>query len=356
MTRKKSARSRPPKAGARGASRSTRSDTSPPTPNGVQHPGPAEAGNKASVHPPSQPAASNTESTVPDRDQASPSKLFASLRAKFQESDLAGAAEAANGYVMAGAGIDDDFAQRSEYARQVCFVFSEKEAGTEAFKKGKWERAVTAYTNALKAAKAARASEAVQGSLHFNVGMSHLKLKRYTSAITSFSECLQNRGPRVKALRNRAVAYENRRNYHDAAHDLAEALDLVKQGQGVDFRSVLEQDSTRVEGKLEQERRRRYRPAVEDDPFDYFFSDFHFFFFHRFMHDNPFFAAQRARNVASVTNDQHYETLGLEPGATEVEIRTAFKALALQHHPDKGGDAEKFKEVRHAYSVLIGDD
>ena len=41
--------------------------------------------------------------------------------------------------------------------------------------------------------------------------------------------------------------------------------------------------------------------------------------------------------------DQHYHTLGLKVGATEVEIKSAFKTLALQHHPDKGGNAEKFK-------------
>lgn len=43
--------------------------------------------------------------------------------------------------------------------------------------------------------------------------------------------------------------------------------------------------------------------------------------------------------------DQHYHALGLKVGAPEVEIKSAFKTLALQHHPDKGGDPEKFKEV-----------
>jgi hypothetical protein len=51
--------------------------------------------------------------------------------------------------------------------------------------------------------------------------------------------------------------------------------------------------------------------------------------------------------------DQHYRTLGLKVGATEVEIKTAFKTLARQHHPDKGGNPEKFKEVSAGVSLGV---
>lgn len=47
-----------------------------------------------------------------------------------------------------------------------------------------------------------------------------------------------------------------------------------------------------------------------------------------------------------------YELLGLERDASAEEIRASFKAKALQHHPDRGGDPEKFKQVRAAYDVL----
>ncbi len=52
----------------------------------------------------------------------------------------------------------------------------------------------------------------------------------------------------------------------------------------------------------------------------------------------------------------YYKILGVDKGSSKDEIKTAFRKLAHQYHPDKGGGNEdKFKEVSEAYSVL-GDD
>ena len=48
-----------------------------------------------------------------------------------------------------------------------------------------------------------------------------------------------------------------------------------------------------------------------------------------------------------------YETLGLHMGATEDEVKKAYRKLALRLHPDKPtGDAEKFKKIQGAYDIL----
>ena len=52
----------------------------------------------------------------------------------------------------------------------------------------------------------------------------------------------------------------------------------------------------------------------------------------------------------------YYEVLGVTRTSTEVELKAAFRKLAMQHHPDRNpGDKEaeaKFKEAAEAYDVL----
>jgi DnaJ-class molecular chaperone len=54
----------------------------------------------------------------------------------------------------------------------------------------------------------------------------------------------------------------------------------------------------------------------------------------------------------SVTETLYYKRLGVEPTASADEIKRAFRKRALEVHPDRGGDPNKFKEVNEAYSTL----
>ena len=52
----------------------------------------------------------------------------------------------------------------------------------------------------------------------------------------------------------------------------------------------------------------------------------------------------------------YYDILGVERGADEAGLKSAFKKLAMEHHPDRNNGcldaAERFKEINEAYSVL----
>lgn len=48
----------------------------------------------------------------------------------------------------------------------------------------------------------------------------------------------------------------------------------------------------------------------------------------------------------------HYSILGVGENATQDEIKKAYRKLANQHHPDKGGDQSKFKDISVAYDTL----
>lgn len=48
----------------------------------------------------------------------------------------------------------------------------------------------------------------------------------------------------------------------------------------------------------------------------------------------------------------YYQTLGLTPDATADQIKKAYRSLAMKHHPDRGGDQAKFKDISVAYETL----
>jgi len=51
-------------------------------------------------------------------------------------------------------------------------------------------------------------------------------------------------------------------------------------------------------------------------------------------------------------NKDYYKTLNINRNATQDEIKKSFRQLSKQHHPDKGGDENVFKEISEAYDTL----
>lgn len=66
--------------------------------------------------------------------------------------------------------------------------------------------------------------------------------------------------------------------------------------------------------------------------------------------------AGRSRGRPDMSKQDYYEALGVSRSASEAEIKSAYRKLALKYHPDKNpGDKaaeEKFKAIQEAYAVL----
>jgi len=53
-----------------------------------------------------------------------------------------------------------------------------------------------------------------------------------------------------------------------------------------------------------------------------------------------------------MSTPNYYEILGVNENSTQDEIKKSYRKLAVEHHPDKGGDEEKFKQIAEAYNTL----
>lgn len=53
-----------------------------------------------------------------------------------------------------------------------------------------------------------------------------------------------------------------------------------------------------------------------------------------------------------MSTDTHYEVLGVAPDADPEEIKSAYRRLSLQVHPDRGGSAALFRALTESYEVL----
>jgi len=63
-------------------------------------------------------------------------------------------------------------------------------------------------------------------------------------------------------------------------------------------------------------------------------------------------ASGRVKKGPSVQSSP-YDVLHLLPSAPFEVVKAAYKALALLHHPDRGGDEEVFKEINAAYEIIV---
>ncbi|KAJ3489877.1 hypothetical protein NLI96_g1826 [Meripilus lineatus] len=183
-----------------------------------------------------------------------------------------------------------------------------KEEGNTAFKSGRLDEAMTKYTEAIERV-GQNEDEAKGGQIRAmllsNRATTLVKLGRHEDALADTEDSLVLNPASFKALRTRA-----RINLHLEKYDASVA----------DFKSAIEQaefEGSSADVKALKTELKKAELALK----------------------------------RSKTKD-YYKILGVSRDCSETEIKKAYRRESLKHHPDKGGDEEKFKLVVEANSVL----
>ncbi|KAH9947725.1 protein prenylyltransferase [Amylocystis lapponica] len=183
-----------------------------------------------------------------------------------------------------------------------------KEEGNTAFKSGKLAEATQKYGEALE-----RIGESedegkggqIRAILLSNRATTLVKLERHEDALLDTEASLVLNPASFKALRTRARINLHLEKFESAVSDFKTAIEQAEfEGSDADVRA-LRTELKKAEAALKRSKTKDY-----------------------------------------------YKILGVSRDCTEVEIKKAYRKESLKHHPDKGGDEEKFKLVVEAHSVL----
>ncbi|CAK5267226.1 unnamed protein product [Mycena citricolor] len=223
---------------------------------------------------------------------------------------LSGRLPQAISHVQSALRNDPGFEPAQRLRKRVKEVERLKEEGNQAFKSGRLEEAVQKYTETLErigSAEEEGKGGQIRATLLSNRATALVKLSRYEEALQDTTTSLQLAPASFKALRTRARINLHMEQYEQSIADFQEA---IRQAQSDANSSDAEVRALRSELKKAEAALKR-----------------------------------------SKTKD-YYKILGVARDCSEAEIRKGYRRESLKHHPDKGGDEEKFKLVVEANAVL----
>ncbi|SCV67397.1 BQ2448_5008 [Microbotryum intermedium] len=195
---------------------------------------------------------------------------------------------------------DPDYVLARTLLRQVKLLDSLKDAGNEAFKLNRLDKAIAKYSEALAVDPE---NDVLRATLLSNRATAQLKLKKYDEALSDCEACLTLQPQYWKAMRTKARACLALEEWEGAVQAFKQAYELAPAGSNDE--AALKREVADAEAKLKKSK----------------------------MKD-------------------HYKTLGISSTASEDEIKKAYRRQSLIHHPDKGGSEASFKEVGEAYAIL----
>ncbi|EPQ27037.1 uncharacterized protein PFL1_05321 [Pseudozyma flocculosa PF-1] len=248
-----------------------------------------------------------SNSTISDAlraDSSNPEALLVRARIFLAKGDTAKSIA----HCQAALRSDPELRDSRELLRKVRRLEAKKDEGNAAFKAGRNDEAVRLYTEALDMTRddEARDGEArgFRATLYSNRGTANSKLGHHDQTIQDCTAALELDSGYIKALRTRARAYLASERYEEAVRDFTKAV-----------------EESSVSGGAEAESLKRELRGAEID-------------------------LKRSKKK------DYYKILSVSKTASESEIKKAYRKESLKHHPDKGGDEEKFKLCSEAYNIL----
>ncbi|KAK0555249.1 hypothetical protein OC861_004939 [Tilletia horrida] len=201
--------------------------------------------------------------------------------------------------------LDPDYAPARSLFKRSRKLESVKEAGNAAFKAGNLEEAVQRYTDAIDLVKEDDSVRPTSflATIYSNRATVYSKQAQYENAISDSTSALDIDATYAKAKRVRARAYVANKQFEEGIRDLEAAIQEAEHG------------SSERQGLLREKQ-----------------------------------TAERSLKL-SLRKD-YYAILEVGQTASDAEIKKAYRKQSLLHHPDKGGDEEKFKLCNEAFSVL----
>ncbi|KAI0089223.1 hypothetical protein BDY19DRAFT_944755 [Irpex rosettiformis] len=183
-----------------------------------------------------------------------------------------------------------------------------KDEGNVAFKAGKLQTANEKYTEALERIGCEETEGKgghIRAMLLSNRATTLLKLGLHDDALVDVEESISLNDLSFKVYRTRARIYLHMEKYDAAIADFKTAIEQAEsEGNDGDVKA-LKVDLKKAEADLKRSKTKDY-----------------------------------------------YKILGISRECTEIEIKKAYRKESLKHHPDKGGDEEKFKLIVEAHGVL----
>ena len=225
---------------------------------------------------------------------------------------------------------DPDNEQAKMFHKLLRSLEKQKKSVDASYKSKDYAEAVRGYTHLLKPQWCPKLAKIYRAKLFLNRAISYTKLEKYENAIQDFTEAIKLELTYVKAYMLRASAYiKSQNDLEKAVHDYEKVKEILSEEQyQARISIILDADQqkllvTEVNEKLKETQSKSPRPN------------------------------ERRQSI------EYYKLLDLETNATDVEIRKAFRKMALKFHPDRHSEnndklkaQQVFREITTAYEVL----